>query len=47
MSSSSSQFAIVAQTTRNETSRSGDLPGLPRILDLRKVIEQQAKPGLG
>jgi hypothetical protein len=27
--------------------RIGDLPGLPRILDLRKVIEQQAQPRLG
>jgi hypothetical protein len=27
--------------------RIGDLPGLPRILDLRKVIEQRAQPRLG
>jgi len=27
--------------------RIGDLPGLPRILDLREVIEQQAQPRLG
>jgi len=32
---------------QNLTQRIGDLPGLPRILDLRKVIEQQAQPWLG
>jgi hypothetical protein len=32
---------------KNFAKRIGDLPGLPRILDLRQVIEQQAQPGLG
>jgi HD-like signal output (HDOD) protein len=38
---------IVAQNDQeqNLAKRIGDLPGLPRILE--KVIEQQAKPGLG
>jgi hypothetical protein len=32
---------------QNLAKRIGYFPGLPRILDLRKMVEQQAQPRLG